>query len=616
MNRWGPVLSMFVAAQGLAQVPQVLGYQGRLLKSDGTAEVGVVSVIFKIYGVSTGGQSLWDETQQVAVSDGFYSLMLGSQAAFPSGLWDGADKYLELAVGGAALAPRQPISSVAYALLATNARNVVGGTVTATSVAVSAGGTIAVGGKNVIDASGQLALDRLPSCAYGQVLQWSGATWACTDITASPDLKAVAISNLVKNADMEIWNATNTAVTYWSNYGSAAAAIANVAGYYNASAVKVTDGDIVNTGGLKQDILSSAPPSLAGTIVTFSVWAKWSAGAAAGKICIADAGPEEAETSIKCSPLASAPASTAWAKTVVSHTVSSSPQYLRVILNPTTVPPEAGSYLFDGAMLVNGTYAGPFASHITEQIYAGGVQASQIAGVVTSAPLTGGGTPLSPLAMPAATGAADGYLAAADWTKFNNKVTSVAAGDTTVVIGGTASAPTVAVNPAGAQARVTGTCPFGISAIAASGTVTCAPAQVRFVRSKVGQTVCAGTYTDLTGLGVTFTASGTRFEIWGDVPVNCGSHSALRATVNGSYAGTFGGVPWSYVWLDGLQLTSGSCGNWVNLRYHRVFDGFTPGTSYTVRLQLYTDGACCAGNCGANAGNGNMDLFMGVRELP
>ncbi len=45
--------------------------------------------------------------------------------------------------------------------------------------------------------------------------------------------------------------------------------------------------------------------------------------------------------------------------------------------------------------------------------------------VSVAAPLTGNGTTGSPLSLPLATGSSSGYLAASDWTAFNNKLTSV-----------------------------------------------------------------------------------------------------------------------------------------------------------------------------------------------
>ena len=61
--------------------------------------------------------------------------------------------------------------------------------------------------------------------------------------------------------------------------------------------------------------------------------------------------------------------------------------------------------------------------------------------------------------------------------KIDAKVSSVSAADRTLNQGGTATAPTFAVNTAAVQERVTGSCPAGesITAINGDGTVTCTP---------------------------------------------------------------------------------------------------------------------------------------------
>lgn len=123
------VVSVLVCAcanVALGQVPDVLGYQGRLLKVDGAPEAGVVGVTFRVYDAATAGAALWAETQQVALSDGFYVVHLGSVTAFPAGVWSGTDRWLELEAGGATLTPRQRIGSVAYALVAGDAQKLGG----------------------------------------------------------------------------------------------------------------------------------------------------------------------------------------------------------------------------------------------------------------------------------------------------------------------------------------------------------------------------------------------------------------------------------------------------------------------------------------------------------
>lgn len=112
-----------LSSLALGQVPEQLGYQGRLLKADGTPVAGLVDITFRIHGARTGGTALWGEQQRVALSDGYYSVALGATTALPAGVLSGVERYLAIEVGGEELTPRLPILSVPYALAAVTAEN-------------------------------------------------------------------------------------------------------------------------------------------------------------------------------------------------------------------------------------------------------------------------------------------------------------------------------------------------------------------------------------------------------------------------------------------------------------------------------------------------------------
>lgn len=125
-----------LAAAVLVQTPSVppaLGYQGRLLKTDGTPESGVVPMSFRLYDGATGGAALGCDDHQVALTDGFYSVVIGAGTPCAGGaapgitpaLFTGRDLWLELVLAGVALAPRQRITSVAYAFRAGLAQSAV-----------------------------------------------------------------------------------------------------------------------------------------------------------------------------------------------------------------------------------------------------------------------------------------------------------------------------------------------------------------------------------------------------------------------------------------------------------------------------------------------------------
>jgi len=105
-------------------VPQTIDYQGRLADSDGNYLNGVVTVNFLIYNVETGGTELWNEIQDVSMANGIFHVLLGSDISFPPDLFDGADRWLELIVGGETLSPRTVVASVPYSIKAETAYSV------------------------------------------------------------------------------------------------------------------------------------------------------------------------------------------------------------------------------------------------------------------------------------------------------------------------------------------------------------------------------------------------------------------------------------------------------------------------------------------------------------
>lgn len=162
-------LLIALAIPAFAQVPNRIGYQGRLLNTDGSPVTGVVPISFYLYDLATGGTALGCDLLQVALSDGYYAVLLGDAGgcqANPPAIsvsnFDGRDLWLELFLAGAALAPRQRIASAPYALRSATAVNLRGGTAEAsavtvggaTGVSITSGG-ITLGGTIVVDASGK-----------------------------------------------------------------------------------------------------------------------------------------------------------------------------------------------------------------------------------------------------------------------------------------------------------------------------------------------------------------------------------------------------------------------------------------------------------------------------
>ena len=114
-------ISMCLWAQN---VPQTIDYQGRLADSDGNYLNSVVTVDFLIYDAEFDGTLLWNESRNVSCANGIFHALLGSSVTFPTSLFDGADRWLELVVSSETLSPRTAIAAVPYSIKAETAYTV------------------------------------------------------------------------------------------------------------------------------------------------------------------------------------------------------------------------------------------------------------------------------------------------------------------------------------------------------------------------------------------------------------------------------------------------------------------------------------------------------------
>src|SRR5262245_758836 len=99
-----------------AGVPQRLTQQGRLFDAQGSPAQGTVSLVLTIYDAPTGGNVLWQETQSVALDDGYLSVQLGDAVPLTASVFDGSTRYFGMKVDDdSELTPRSEIGSVPYA---------------------------------------------------------------------------------------------------------------------------------------------------------------------------------------------------------------------------------------------------------------------------------------------------------------------------------------------------------------------------------------------------------------------------------------------------------------------------------------------------------------------
>ena len=113
---WARVLAWMLPLAAWSQAPSLINYQGRLL--DGTNLVnGSVALSLRLFDAPAGGTRVYEDSNTVTVVDGLYSTWLGDQTV--AGQLDDAlnrtSVWLEVAVDGLALTPRERLAAVAYA---------------------------------------------------------------------------------------------------------------------------------------------------------------------------------------------------------------------------------------------------------------------------------------------------------------------------------------------------------------------------------------------------------------------------------------------------------------------------------------------------------------------
>lgn len=114
-----------VRGPALADVPQLLHYQGVLTDGSGAAVAdGPYDITFGIYDVAAGGSPLWTETNTVQVTKGIFDATLGTLVML-GGLPFDRTYYIGLSVEGGAELPRQILTASPFAF---SARGVAGTT--------------------------------------------------------------------------------------------------------------------------------------------------------------------------------------------------------------------------------------------------------------------------------------------------------------------------------------------------------------------------------------------------------------------------------------------------------------------------------------------------------
>lgn len=117
----------------MAQAPELINSQGRLIEGTNLAN-RTVAMVLRFYDAPAGGALLYADSNSVQVVDGLYSTLIGDNtiSGALTSLFGRTEVYLETEVAGVALAPRERVTSAAYAL---QARGVMAGGITAPMLA-------------------------------------------------------------------------------------------------------------------------------------------------------------------------------------------------------------------------------------------------------------------------------------------------------------------------------------------------------------------------------------------------------------------------------------------------------------------------------------------------
>jgi len=121
---------MLFSSISSADIPYMINYQGKVTDSGGTpVSDGTYSMRFGIYDQLLGGSPEWDSgDQNVDVTDGIFSVMLGGVGQPTLDLEFDTDYWLQVGFEGIIQSPRRRIASVGYSYMAQMASGLVPGT--------------------------------------------------------------------------------------------------------------------------------------------------------------------------------------------------------------------------------------------------------------------------------------------------------------------------------------------------------------------------------------------------------------------------------------------------------------------------------------------------------
>jgi len=127
MHRILALAVLLLSGSAFSSIPGQVNFQGVLLNNASQVVNGSINFNFSLFDNASGGTQLWSESQSgITVSDGIYTVALGSVVPLTTEILSNSAVYLEVSVGGEILSPRQRLLAVPYALKAEEAENIAG----------------------------------------------------------------------------------------------------------------------------------------------------------------------------------------------------------------------------------------------------------------------------------------------------------------------------------------------------------------------------------------------------------------------------------------------------------------------------------------------------------
>ncbi len=218
-----------------SQVPQKISYQGVLTDIDGVALNGNYNIQFSLYNTESGGTPIWQEIQDVLVTNSIFDVYLGS--VNPIILSFNSQYWLEIQVGSSLPLPRVMLASSPYSFIS---KNVVNNAITSEKIA---NGTIQGEDLNQMGA------------VAGNVLSWDGFSWQPVEPSEIVEIDPIFTNSVAFEIDYEYidnWNTAyfqGTEAYSWGNhadYGYLTSLDESDPIFADSWASSITDDDISN----------------------------------------------------------------------------------------------------------------------------------------------------------------------------------------------------------------------------------------------------------------------------------------------------------------------------------------------------------------------------------